>query len=88
MLRRLAKFAHKTLFSCTSSSTSIYSSTSTLSASDTALLKKRSYSSESLTMTTSVNTSDRLQQLRKLMADPKYNVTAYVVPSEDAHQVS
>ncbi|KAJ1816644.1 hypothetical protein LPJ75_001960, partial [Coemansia sp. RSA 2598] len=33
-----------------------------------------------------VNTSSRLQRLRELMASSKYNVSAYVVPSEDAHQ--
>ncbi|KAJ2487872.1 hypothetical protein EV174_000303 [Coemansia sp. RSA 2320] len=37
-------------------------------------------------MAAPVNTTDRLKQLRQLMASPKYNVTAYVVPSEDAHQ--
>ncbi|KAJ2581842.1 hypothetical protein GGH95_001864, partial [Coemansia sp. RSA 1836] len=37
-------------------------------------------------MAAPVNTTDRLRQLRQLMASPKYNVAAYVVPSEDAHQ--
>ncbi|KAF9576450.1 hypothetical protein EC968_008745 [Mortierella alpina] len=34
----------------------------------------------------STNTTDRIRQLRALMQDPAYNVTAFVVPSEDAHQ--
>ncbi|KAJ2706348.1 hypothetical protein H4R19_005017, partial [Coemansia spiralis] len=33
-----------------------------------------------------VDTTRRLAQLRELMASAKYNVAAYVVPSEDAHQ--
>ncbi|KAI9592579.1 peptidase M24, structural domain-containing protein, partial [Syncephalis fuscata] len=33
-----------------------------------------------------VPTTDRLRRLRALMADPRYNLTAYVIPSEDAHQ--
>ncbi|KAJ2547340.1 hypothetical protein EV175_005258 [Coemansia sp. RSA 1933] len=37
-------------------------------------------------MVSPTNTTERLAKLRKLMANPKYNVTAYVVPSEDAHQ--
>ncbi|KAJ1855222.1 hypothetical protein GGH12_003199 [Coemansia sp. RSA 1822] len=37
-------------------------------------------------MVTPVNTSDRLKHLRELMASAKYNIGAYVVPSEDAHQ--
>ncbi|KAJ2843540.1 hypothetical protein J3B02_005231, partial [Coemansia erecta] len=37
-------------------------------------------------MASPVNTSSRLQRLRELMAGSKYNVSAYVVPSEDAHQ--
>ncbi|KAJ1987066.1 hypothetical protein GGI25_000190 [Coemansia spiralis] len=37
-------------------------------------------------MPTCVNTTERLKQLRELMANTKYNVSAYVVPSEDAHQ--
>ncbi|KAJ2703069.1 hypothetical protein FB645_004061 [Coemansia sp. IMI 203386] len=37
-------------------------------------------------MASPVNTSSRLQRLRELMANAKYNVSAYVVPSEDAHQ--
>ncbi|KAG0257126.1 hypothetical protein BG011_004147 [Mortierella polycephala] len=35
---------------------------------------------------TATNTSERVQRLRGLMQDPKYNVSAFVVPSEDAHQ--
>ncbi|KAF9966208.1 hypothetical protein BGZ70_002987 [Mortierella alpina] len=34
----------------------------------------------------SFNTTDRVQKLRSLMQDPAYNVTAFVIPSEDAHQ--
>ncbi|KAJ2386032.1 hypothetical protein H4S02_004045 [Coemansia sp. RSA 2611] len=37
-------------------------------------------------MASPVNTTDRLKHLRELMASSKYNVAAYVVPSEDAHQ--
>ncbi|KAJ2801386.1 hypothetical protein H4R20_003693 [Coemansia guatemalensis] len=37
-------------------------------------------------ISTPVITSDRLKRLRELMSNPKYNVSAYVVPSEDAHQ--
>ncbi|ORX69797.1 Creatinase/aminopeptidase [Linderina pennispora] len=37
-------------------------------------------------MVETVKTGERLKHLRELMADPKYNVTAYVVPSGDAHQ--
>ncbi|PIA15419.1 Creatinase/aminopeptidase [Coemansia reversa NRRL 1564] len=37
-------------------------------------------------ISTPVSTSDRLGRLRELMANPKYNISAYVVPSEDAHQ--
>ncbi|PVZ99532.1 hypothetical protein BB558_004423 [Smittium angustum] len=33
-----------------------------------------------------VNTTDRVSALRKLMQDPKYNLDAYIIPSEDAHQ--
>ncbi|KAI8057047.1 Creatinase/aminopeptidase [Syncephalis plumigaleata] len=33
-----------------------------------------------------VHTTDRLRRLRALMLDPRYNLTAYVIPSEDAHQ--
>ncbi|KAJ1668498.1 hypothetical protein IW140_000330 [Coemansia sp. RSA 1813] len=33
-----------------------------------------------------VYTTDRLKKLRELMASPAYSVSAYVVPSEDAHQ--
>ncbi|KAG0329275.1 hypothetical protein BGZ99_002824 [Dissophora globulifera] len=32
------------------------------------------------------NTTDRVQQLRELMKRPDYNVSAFVIPSEDAHQ--
>ncbi|KAJ2860092.1 hypothetical protein GGI22_002811 [Coemansia erecta] len=35
-----------------------------------------------------INTTNRLKKLRELMASPAYNVSAYVVPSEDAHQVN
>ncbi|KAG0303474.1 hypothetical protein BGZ97_001910, partial [Linnemannia gamsii] len=35
---------------------------------------------------TATNTTSRLQKLRALMQSPEYNVTAFVVPSEDAHQ--
>jgi hypothetical protein len=35
-----------------------------------------------------VPTTDHLRRLRALMLDPRYNLTAYVIPSEDAHQVS
>ncbi|KAF9956664.1 hypothetical protein BGZ72_002593 [Mortierella alpina] len=34
----------------------------------------------------SINTTDRVRKLRALMQDPAYNVTAFVIPSEDAHQ--
>ncbi|KAJ2162858.1 hypothetical protein GGF46_000240 [Coemansia sp. RSA 552] len=37
-------------------------------------------------MASPVNTTSRLKRLRELMASAKYNVSAYVVPSEDAHQ--
>ncbi|RKP09433.1 Creatinase/aminopeptidase [Thamnocephalis sphaerospora] len=33
-----------------------------------------------------VNTTERLQRLRTLMASPQHNLSAYVIPSEDAHQ--
>ncbi|KAF9087825.1 hypothetical protein BGX23_007835 [Mortierella sp. AD031] len=33
-----------------------------------------------------VDTTERIQKLRELMKDPQYNVTAFVIPSEDAHQ--
>ncbi|KAK3845404.1 MAG: peptidase M24, structural domain-containing protein [Linnemannia gamsii] len=36
--------------------------------------------------TTAVDTTERVQKLRELMKDPQYNVTAFVIPSEDAHQ--
>ncbi|KAF9928015.1 hypothetical protein FBU30_002708 [Linnemannia zychae] len=35
---------------------------------------------------TAVDTTERVQKLRQLMRDPQYNVTAFVIPSEDAHQ--
>ncbi|KAG0045627.1 hypothetical protein BGZ83_009130 [Gryganskiella cystojenkinii] len=35
---------------------------------------------------TSKSTTDRLQKLRVLMRKPQYNVAAFVIPSEDAHQ--
>ncbi|KAG0277644.1 hypothetical protein BGZ96_002783, partial [Linnemannia gamsii] len=35
---------------------------------------------------TATNTTTRVQKLRALMQSPEYNVTAFVVPSEDAHQ--
>ncbi|RKP23946.1 hypothetical protein SYNPS1DRAFT_23960 [Syncephalis pseudoplumigaleata] len=35
-----------------------------------------------------VHTTDRLRRLRALMTDPRYNLAAYVVPSEDAHQAT
>ncbi|KAG0342070.1 hypothetical protein BG004_005766 [Podila humilis] len=35
---------------------------------------------------TATNTTTRVQKLRELMQSPAYNVTAFVVPSEDAHQ--
>ncbi|KAJ1742907.1 hypothetical protein LPJ68_001502 [Coemansia sp. RSA 1086] len=50
---------------------------------------KQNYSSSipiSNEMATPVNTTDRLKHLRELMASAKYNINAYVVPSEDAHQ--
>ncbi|ORX66206.1 putative Xaa-Pro aminopeptidase P [Linderina pennispora] len=60
------------------------SSTTTLAQSFT---KKQQYSSViDATMVETVKTGERLKHLRELMADPKYNVTAYVVPSGDAHQ--
>ncbi|KAJ2359427.1 hypothetical protein IWW50_003904 [Coemansia erecta] len=37
-------------------------------------------------MVSPVNTTDRLKHLRSLMVSSTYNVGAYVVPSEDAHQ--
>ncbi|KAJ2774648.1 hypothetical protein IWQ56_000489 [Coemansia nantahalensis] len=37
-------------------------------------------------MATPVDTTGRLKHLRDLMASSQYNVAAYVVPSEDAHQ--
>ncbi|KAH7047715.1 Creatinase/aminopeptidase [Linnemannia elongata] len=40
----------------------------------------------SATATTAVDTTERVQKLRELMKDPQYNVTAFVIPSEDAHQ--
>ncbi|KAJ2509801.1 hypothetical protein GGI11_005732 [Coemansia sp. RSA 2049] len=33
-----------------------------------------------------INTTSQLKRLRELMASPSYNISAYVVPSEDAHQ--
>lgn len=33
-----------------------------------------------------INTTERLTKLRALFKEEKYNLTAYVVPSEDAHQ--
>ncbi|KAI1317885.1 hypothetical protein EDD11_007547 [Mortierella claussenii] len=33
-----------------------------------------------------INTTERLQKLRELMKSPSYSVTAFVIPSEDAHQ--
>ncbi|KAF9286694.1 hypothetical protein BGZ68_002647 [Mortierella alpina] len=33
-----------------------------------------------------INATDRVQKLRALMQDPTCNVTAFVIPSEDAHQ--
>ncbi|KAF8978402.1 hypothetical protein BGZ46_006497 [Entomortierella lignicola] len=35
---------------------------------------------------TATNTSDRISRLRELMKSPEYNLTAFVIPSEDAHQ--
>ncbi|PVU88274.1 hypothetical protein BB559_005637 [Furculomyces boomerangus] len=35
---------------------------------------------------TKTDTTERLQSLRDLMADPSHNIDAYIVPSEDAHQ--
>ncbi|KAF9167479.1 hypothetical protein DFQ26_004432 [Actinomortierella ambigua] len=35
---------------------------------------------------TVVNTADRVHKLRELMKSPEYNVAAFVIPSEDAHQ--
>ncbi|KAF9358009.1 hypothetical protein BGX26_002649 [Mortierella sp. AD094] len=35
---------------------------------------------------TATNTSDRVSKLRELMQSPEYNVNAFVIPSEDAHQ--
>ncbi|KAF9415256.1 hypothetical protein BGZ94_000146, partial [Podila epigama] len=35
---------------------------------------------------TATSTTERLQKIRALMQSPAYNVTAFVVPSEDAHQ--
>ncbi|KAK3829269.1 MAG: Creatinase/aminopeptidase [Benniella sp.] len=32
------------------------------------------------------NTTERIQRLRELMQSPQYGVTAFVIPSEDAHQ--
>ncbi|KAK3811248.1 MAG: Creatinase/aminopeptidase [Benniella sp.] len=37
-------------------------------------------------MATATNTTARVQKLRELMQLPEHNVTAFVVPSEDAHQ--
>ncbi|KAF9364703.1 hypothetical protein BGX34_000724 [Mortierella sp. NVP85] len=37
-------------------------------------------------MVTATNTTARVQKLRELMQLPEHNVTAFVVPSEDAHQ--
>ncbi|KAG0204349.1 hypothetical protein BGX28_003704 [Mortierella sp. GBA30] len=45
--------------------------------------KTRHMSSTTVVPTTS---TDRLLRLRALMQDPEHNVTAFVVPSEDAHQ--
>ncbi|KAG0219555.1 hypothetical protein BGX31_011291 [Mortierella sp. GBA43] len=33
-----------------------------------------------------INTTTRLRELRELMRCPQYNITAFVIPSEDAHQ--
>lgn len=33
-----------------------------------------------------ISTTERLHKLRALMVDDKYRLTAYVIPSEDAHQ--
>ncbi|KAK9768934.1 hypothetical protein K7432_000060 [Basidiobolus ranarum] len=33
-----------------------------------------------------INTTERLAKLRELMAKKEYNVQAYIIPSEDAHQ--
>ncbi|KAG0017896.1 hypothetical protein BGZ80_007802 [Entomortierella chlamydospora] len=35
---------------------------------------------------TATDTSDRISKLRELMQSPEYNVNAFVIPSEDAHQ--
>ncbi|PVU91557.1 hypothetical protein BB559_004073 [Furculomyces boomerangus] len=32
------------------------------------------------------DTTEKLKSLRTLMADPSYNIDAYIIPSEDAHQ--
>ncbi|KAG0368496.1 hypothetical protein BGZ54_001810 [Gamsiella multidivaricata] len=37
-------------------------------------------------MSTATNTTARVQKLRELMQSPEHNVTAFVIPSEDAHQ--
>ncbi|PVU87295.1 hypothetical protein BB559_002155 [Furculomyces boomerangus] len=33
-----------------------------------------------------IDTTERLRGLRSLMEDQSYNIDAYIVPSEDAHQ--
>ncbi|KAJ2303275.1 hypothetical protein IWW55_003010, partial [Coemansia sp. RSA 2706] len=86
MFSRLAHFARRTIFSCTSGNrlslpNSPTSSTSTLFAPP---YSKKHYATDE--MASPVNTTDRLKHLRELMASSKYNVAAYVVPSEDAHQ--
>ncbi|KAF9437259.1 hypothetical protein BGZ76_001424 [Entomortierella beljakovae] len=35
---------------------------------------------------TATNTTDRISRLRVLMQSPEYNVNAFVIPAEDAHQ--
>ncbi|KAI8319975.1 Creatinase/aminopeptidase [Martensiomyces pterosporus] len=97
MFCRLARFARRTLLCCTPANRtpSLYSvaaSSTTTLAQQPSFFKtsKKPYSvssTESLDkMAAPVNTTDRLKHLRELMASAKYNVTAYVVPSEDAHQ--
>ncbi|ORZ12899.1 Creatinase/aminopeptidase [Lobosporangium transversale] len=53
-------------------------------------INKATFSSTNLTRclssATATNTTNRVKKLRKLMKCAQYNLTAFVIPSEDAHQ--